>query len=74
MPGLPKLPATTHTATECIYRHCFNLVTSATRLGAFAGVLTALTFSTIIFLTGRERKDHPQVENTGVPGPNLIRP
>jgi hypothetical protein len=54
----------TPSPSECIYPHCFNLVTSATRLGTFAGVLTALTFSTIIFLTGRERKDHPQVENT----------
>jgi hypothetical protein len=47
---------------RCEYPHCFSLVGSASRLGEFAGVLTALTFSAIIFLAGRDKRD--RTENT----------
>ena len=37
---------------------------SASRLGEFTGVLTALTFTAIIFLADHKRNDHPRVEDT----------
>ena len=49
---------------RCAYPHCFNLVQSAKALGGFSGTLTALTFTAVIFLTGREPGQHPGVEKT----------
>jgi hypothetical protein len=39
---------------RCALPHCFNLVTSGERLGELAAVLTALTFTAVIFLAGRD--------------------
>jgi hypothetical protein len=49
---------------RCAYPHCFNLVDSSKALGGFSGTLTALTFTAMIFLAGRERGQHPGVERT----------
>jgi hypothetical protein len=48
----------------CALPHCFSLTVSASRLGEFTGVLTALTFTAIIFLADHKRNDHPRVEDT----------
>jgi hypothetical protein len=49
---------------SCAYPHCYNVVESAKGLGTFSGTLTALTFSVVIFLAGRERQQHPAIEKT----------
>jgi hypothetical protein len=49
---------------KCAYPHCFNLVASSKALGGFSGTLTALTFTAVIFLAGRDRGQHRGVERT----------
>lgn len=56
--------APTTAVTACSLPHCFNLAQSAGRLCEFAAVLTALTFSAIIFLAGRDRQKHRSLEDT----------
>lgn len=53
------IAAAAQSTSHCLQPHCFNLVESAGRLAQFAGVLTALTFTAVIFLTGREPGEHP---------------
>jgi hypothetical protein len=61
---LPHAAADAAKKLHCAYRHCFNVIASTNELGAFAGVLTALTFSAIIFLAGRKKEEQPDLEDT----------
>jgi uncharacterized membrane protein len=45
------------TPNHCRSDHCFNIIESAAHLAPFAGVLTALTFSAIIYLVGHTRRE-----------------
>src|ERR1700761_8872817 len=47
--------------TSCRLRHCFDLTASSSHLAPVAGVLTALTFSSIIYLANR---DTPKTDKT----------
>jgi len=48
----------------CKSHTCFDYIASSGRLAQLTGVLTALTFTAIIFLAGRERSERDQVEQT----------
>lgn len=53
-----------HLRRGCALPHCFNVATSAGRLSEFAGVLTALTFSAIVFLLDRKRVERAKLRST----------
>jgi hypothetical protein len=48
----------------CELPHCFSITTSADGLSVFAGVLTALTFSAVVFLLGRDQRHRSELPST----------
>jgi hypothetical protein len=48
----------------CELPHCFSITMSASSLSGFAGVLTALTFSAIVFLLGRDQHGRSELQST----------
>jgi uncharacterized membrane protein YeiB len=51
---------------QCNLPHCFDLTVSGERLGEFAAILTALTFTAIIFLADQPHKGKRHHEETQI--------
>jgi uncharacterized membrane protein YeiB len=55
-----------HMHGHCALPHCFDLAVSGERLGEFSAILTALTFSAIIFLADRRPRGERNHEDTQI--------
>jgi hypothetical protein len=62
--GLGAHPTQSHYHHGCELPHCFSITMSASSLSGFAGVLTALTFSAIVFLLGRDQRGRSELQST----------